>query len=101
MTKLITVVLATLIIGSPWVAAAEIPVVPGVLQLDWAMDLVVQLLGQAPRVTEIESLKLTSPLRPGQRFRIQSRVTADSKVVIKLWSRDAIHATGRVRLEVL
>jgi acyl-coenzyme A synthetase/AMP-(fatty) acid ligase len=79
----------------------EIPVVPGVLQLDWAMDLVVQLLGQAPRVTEIESLKLTSPLRPGQRFRIQSRVTADSKVVIKLWSRDAIHATGRVRFEVL
>ena len=73
--------------------------VPGVLQLDWAMELVAQLLGQAPRVAEIQSLKLTSPLRPGQRFRVHSRVTAGAKVEIKLWSSDATHATGRVRLE--
>jgi len=78
----------------------EVPVVPGVIQLDWAMDLVAQHLGQTPRVTEIESLRLTSPLRPGQRFRINSRVTADAKVVFKLWSREATHATGRVRFEV-
>jgi 3-hydroxymyristoyl/3-hydroxydecanoyl-(acyl carrier protein) dehydratase len=78
----------------------EAPVVPGVLQLDWAMDLVTQLLGQTPRVTEIESLKLAAPLRPGQRFRLHVRVTAGEKVVFKLWSRHVTHATGRVRLEV-
>ena len=74
--------------------------VPGVLQLDWAMELVTQLLGHAPRVAEIGSLKLLAPLEPGQRFRIHSRVTAGGKVEFKLWSSDATHATGRLRLEV-
>lgn len=82
----------------------EVPVVPGVLELDWAMELVAQLLGHAPRVVEIESLRLASPLKPGQRFRVHSRVTRGDetgvKVEFKLWSGDATHATGRVRLEV-
>jgi acyl-coenzyme A synthetase/AMP-(fatty) acid ligase/3-hydroxymyristoyl/3-hydroxydecanoyl-(acyl carrier protein) dehydratase len=78
----------------------ELPVVPGVLQLDWAMELVAQLLGRPARVTEIKSLKLASPLRPGQRFRVHSRVSAGERVEFKLWSRDATHATGRVRLQV-
>jgi 3-hydroxymyristoyl/3-hydroxydecanoyl-(acyl carrier protein) dehydratase len=77
----------------------DVPVVPGVLQFDWAMELVAQLLGHAPRVSEIQSLKLTSPLRPGQRFRIHSRITAGAKVEFRLWSEDATHAAGRVRLE--
>ena len=82
----------------------EVPVVPGVLELDWAMEQVAQLLGHAPRVAEIESLRLASPLKPGQRFHVYSRVTrgdeTGAKVEFKLWSRDATHATGRVRLEV-
>jgi len=46
------------------------PVVPGVLQLDWAMEVGAVLLGGAPVVREIASFKLISPLQPGVRFRI-------------------------------
>jgi acyl-coenzyme A synthetase/AMP-(fatty) acid ligase/3-hydroxymyristoyl/3-hydroxydecanoyl-(acyl carrier protein) dehydratase len=76
------------------------PVVPGVLQLDWAMEMVAQHLGHIPRATEIESLKLTSPLRPGQRFRIRIRITSDAIVEFKVWSKEATYSTGRVRLEM-
>jgi acyl-CoA synthetase (AMP-forming)/AMP-acid ligase II len=76
------------------------PVVPGVLQFDWAMELVAQQLGHTPRVAEINSLKLTSPLRPGQLFRLHVRVSAEGKVEFKLWSKEATYATGRLRLEV-
>jgi hypothetical protein len=64
------------------------------------MELVAQHLGHTPRVAEIITLKLTSPLRPGQRFRVHARVVGDEKVEFKLWSKEATHATGRVRLEV-
>ena len=76
------------------------PLVPGVLQLDWALELAAQLLGAPPQVVEIESLKLSSPLRPGQRFRIRSRLAENAKVEFKVWSRDSTHATGRVRLKM-
>jgi len=76
------------------------PVVPGVLQFDWAMELVAQQLGHTPRVAEINSLRLTSPLRPGQLFRLHVRVSAEGKVEFKLWSKEATYATGRLRLEV-
>ena len=77
-----------------------VPVVPGVLQFDWAMELVAQHLGHAPRVAEIELLKLTSPLRPGQRFRLHIRIATDATVEFKLWSKEVTYATCRVRLDV-
>ena len=59
------------------------------------------LLGRAPRVAEIEALKLASPLRPGQRFRVHTRISAGAKVELTLCSEAVTHATGRVRLEEL
>jgi acyl-coenzyme A synthetase/AMP-(fatty) acid ligase len=47
------------------------PVVPGVLQLDWVMEVGAILLGGPPVIREIASLKLISPLQPGARFRIR------------------------------
>jgi acyl-CoA synthetase (AMP-forming)/AMP-acid ligase II len=47
------------------------PVVPGILQLDWAMELVAVLLGSSPAIQEIESFKLIRPLGPGMQFRLQ------------------------------
>ncbi len=46
------------------------PVVPGVLQLDWAMDLAAVVLGTTPTIQEIETFKLIRPLGPGARFRL-------------------------------
>lgn len=56
------------------------PVVPGILQLDWAMDLVAVLLGSQPAIQEIESFKLIRPLGPGMQFRLQVVIEdADAK----------------------
>jgi hypothetical protein len=52
-----------------------------------------------PRVREIESLKLISPLRPGQEFKMHVRRSAEDIVAIEITSLGAVHARGRVRLE--
>ena len=73
--------------------------VPGVLQLDWALDLVADLLDATPSIEAIESLKLLAPLEPVGRFRIRVRVSPDARVDLKIWSERAEHARGRVRLD--
>ena len=86
----------------------SLPVVPGFLQLDWAMELIAVLNTCAdapktsrtePQIQEIESLKLISPLRPGQEFKIHVRRSAENRVTLEITSSDAVHARGRVRLE--
>jgi acyl-CoA synthetase (AMP-forming)/AMP-acid ligase II/3-hydroxymyristoyl/3-hydroxydecanoyl-(acyl carrier protein) dehydratase len=76
----------------------DVPVVPGVLQLDWAMECVRALLSREPRIAEIESLKLIAPLRPGREFKIHTRITSENNVLLEITSTEAIHAKGRVRL---
>ena len=77
----------------------DLAVVPGVLQLDWAMDLAGRLLGRTPRVAEVESLKLRAALWPGSRFAIRVRASSDTRIDFEIRGGDAVHATGRVRLE--
>jgi acyl-CoA synthetase (AMP-forming)/AMP-acid ligase II/3-hydroxymyristoyl/3-hydroxydecanoyl-(acyl carrier protein) dehydratase len=74
------------------------PVVPGVLQLDWVMELATELLNESPRIAEIESLKFSAPLRPGDSFRILVRVVAKSRVDFRIWGESGAYARGRVRL---
>ncbi|MBW2493462.1 MAG: acyl-CoA synthetase [Deltaproteobacteria bacterium] len=74
------------------------PVVPGALQLDWAMDVAAELLDAPPRVAELESLKFPAPLKPGQAFRIRVRNVADDQLDFAISGNDADHARGRVRL---
>ncbi len=76
------------------------PLVPGVLQLDWAMELGAELLNESPRIAEIESLKFPAPLGPGDSFRILVRVVAKSRVDFRIWGEDREYARGRVRLAV-
>lgn len=76
----------------------DIPLVPGVLQLDWAMELASVLLEAPPAVAEIELLKLRSPLRPGAGFRIRARVVAGDRLEFRIWGDTCEHASGRVRL---
>ena len=75
------------------------PVVPGVLQLDWAMDGIAVLLGKTPEITRIESLKFPAPLKPGARCRLAVRIGRDGSVDFRIWSDGCEHAKGRVRLE--
>jgi len=86
----------------------ERALVPGVLQLDWALDLLSLLQGEAPAVEEIELLKLIAPLDPGMRFRLNVRIVAptdasqvtpgSTKMEFTLWSEEEKHSVGRVRL---
>jgi acyl-coenzyme A synthetase/AMP-(fatty) acid ligase len=45
------------------------PVVPGVVQLRWALRLAADLLGQEPVLASVEALKFRELLRPGDEFR--------------------------------
>ena len=84
----------------------ERPVVPGVLQLDWAMELLALLQEAPPVVEEIEMLKFTAPLEPGTRFRLYVCATelsndsqaAISKMEFSLWDGEERLSVGRVRL---
>ena len=74
------------------------PVVPGVLQLDWAMELAAQLLERTIEMSELSAIKLLAPLRPGDSFRIQVRSIAPCEIEFTVWSENHEHAKGRVRL---
>jgi len=76
----------------------DLPVVPGYVQLDWALDAAAALLGRKPRVAAIESLKLISPLRPGEDFRILVRCPSETRLSVEISSDAGIHAKGRLRL---
>lgn len=73
-------------------------VVPGVLQLDWGLTLAEVWMGRAPEVTQIESLKLISPLNPGAHFRIRVSQPQPTRLEIKLWQHDQVFAKARIRI---
>jgi len=73
-------------------------IVPGVLQLDWAMELVAELHGAMPDVEAVESLKILRPLLPGDRFRIHVRDVSRQLVAIRLANEAGELTTGRIRL---
>jgi len=74
------------------------PVVPGALQIDWAMDVAAELLDALPHVAELESVKFPAPLGPGQNFRIRVCKKTDDRIEFTISGDDADHARGRVRL---
>jgi acyl-CoA synthetase (AMP-forming)/AMP-acid ligase II len=75
----------------------DAPVVPGVLQLDWAMELAGELMDTAPAAEAIESVKFRAPLGPGALFRIRVCV-ARGRVDFRLWGESTEHTAGLVRL---
>lgn len=75
------------------------PVVPGVLQVDWAMDLASELLGGLPRLCEVEQVTFRDPLRPGDTFRIRVDAEANAWLRFRIWSEGAEHASGRARVQ--
>jgi hypothetical protein len=74
------------------------PVVPGVLQLDWVMDVVSALAGRDAAIREVLRVKFGELLRPGDDFRIRTELGADGLVRFRLWSERGDHASGRLRL---
>jgi 3-hydroxymyristoyl/3-hydroxydecanoyl-(acyl carrier protein) dehydratase/acyl-CoA synthetase (AMP-forming)/AMP-acid ligase II len=75
------------------------PVLPGVLQLDWAMELGSELLETSLRVAKVQSLKILDPLRPGDCFRIRVHADRDAKLRFRIWSERGEHSKGCVALK--
>ncbi|MEE3327818.1 MAG: AMP-binding protein [Myxococcota bacterium] len=73
------------------------PMVPGVLQIDWALDMFSQCFGKVPRVSVIESIKFSASLRPGDAVRITVRLKED-RLYLRLWDEGTEFAKGRIRL---
>jgi acyl-coenzyme A synthetase/AMP-(fatty) acid ligase len=75
------------------------PVVPGVVQLQWVMELA-QLLG-GPTITlgSLEVVKFKNVLRPGQTFRLRVELADGGEILrFRLWDDQTVFSSGRGRL---
>ena len=77
----------------------EVALVPGVVQLDWAMSLVRRWLGGAPWPRAVEALKFKSPMLPGQRVTLVLEGDGEAgRVRFEFASGDTIYSLGRLVL---
>ena len=75
------------------------PVVPGVVQVGWALEAAQAALGEAPRPAAVENLKFKELLLPGQRFRLEVEWTEARDVLrFRLAAGERVFSTGRLRL---
>jgi 3-hydroxymyristoyl/3-hydroxydecanoyl-(acyl carrier protein) dehydratase len=72
------------------------PLVPGVMQLGWALDAAAALLGETPRVRRLDAIKFPTLLRPGTSVRLEVQLLeAGAKLRFRLSVDGEITATGR------
>lgn len=99
--------------GEDWVRELEVPadlasleghfpgrpLVPGVVQLGWALDAATASLGRPPRLAGVETLKFPEPLRPGRIIRVAVSFSDDARRLrFRVSSGERVHAIGRVLL---
>jgi 3-hydroxymyristoyl/3-hydroxydecanoyl-(acyl carrier protein) dehydratase len=77
----------------------DLPVVPGVALLRWALDAAAELLGRRPHVVALEALKFPEPLAPGQSFSLAVEPPpAGDRVRFRLHDGERVFASGRAVL---
>lgn len=74
------------------------PIVPGVLILDEVVQATREWRGRT-KLHAIESVKFSSPLKPGERFRIELREAGRSKVAFECRHAGTTLARGTLRME--
>lgn len=79
----------------------QTPVLPGVVQIDWAQQLARQLIAQLPpRFAGMEVLKFQQLVRPGDTLQLSLRFDAErSKLYFAYRNGEAACSSGRVLLE--
>ncbi len=76
-----------------------LPIVPGVVQLKWAVDLARRCLGLQGRFAGCENLKFQRVLTPGDRATLKlEHVEATGKVAFAFESAGARYSSGRLLL---
>jgi len=74
------------------------PVLPGVVQLDWAERLARELFALQPAFVGLDQLKFQQVIRPGSSVDIELTVNADgSELRFALSSERGAHASGKLR----
>lgn len=74
------------------------PIVPGVLILDEVLHAARQWQGEL-RLRRVESVKFTSPLKPGTAFSIKLHRESRSRISFECWREDTRVAFGRLAVE--
>jgi acyl-coenzyme A synthetase/AMP-(fatty) acid ligase len=78
----------------------QAPVLPGVVQVDWALALGQQLLNLPGRFAGMEVLKFQQLVRPGDRVKLHLRFDQErGKLYFAYRSRSAACSSGRILLE--
>ena len=73
-----------------------LPVVPAVVQIQWAMDAAERLAGRAPTLRRLEALKFKAMIRPGQLVEVAVRLSAMGDAVqFRIGSGERVFSTGR------
>ncbi|WP_322399994.1 AMP-binding protein [Massilia luteola] len=76
---------------------AVAPVLPGVVQVDWAIRYGAQYLGCAGAFAGIQALKFQQMIRPEQPVRLElSRDAAKGSLAFRYFSAAGAHASGRI-----
>lgn len=79
----------------------QTPVLPGVVQVDWALSLGRRLLDLPPRFAGMEVLKFQQLVRPGDQVALTLRFDAErSKLYFAYRNTEAACSSGRIVLEV-
>jgi acyl-coenzyme A synthetase/AMP-(fatty) acid ligase len=72
------------------------PLVPGVVQIQWVMDVVRRLTGQESHLRRIEALKFTGILRPGEIFELSAKCSPSGEHIdFRLWNERTLFSSGR------
>lgn len=77
----------------------ELPILPGVVQLDWAVLYAKQYLNLAGAVKQISVLKFQKLLRPDTHVKLLVTSTKNSKFAFKFYIEESIYSSGKVQLE--
>lgn len=78
----------------------QTPILPGVVQIDWALNLARELLELPPRFSGMEVLKFQQLARPGDRLQLQLRFDAErGKLYFSYRNGEAACSSGRILLQ--
>jgi acyl-coenzyme A synthetase/AMP-(fatty) acid ligase len=76
---------------------AAAPVLPGVVQVDWAIHYGTHYLGRAGSFAGMQALKFQQMIRPAQPVRLElSRDAAKGSLAFRYFSEAGAHASGRI-----
>ena len=75
----------------------DVPIVPGVVQIDWVMQALTHVLGEGIKLLRLEAMKFTSILEPGVEFFIEIKpMEIHEKYQFRLWSEQTELSKGRI-----